>query len=51
MIGYKVILTALCFILTSCSTVKEAHTEFRKEVDGFTSEWNRVILKKEPKEK
>jgi hypothetical protein len=36
--------------LTACSTVKEAHTEFRKEIDGFRSEWARVILKKEVNE-
>lgn len=47
MIGYKFILIVVCFYLTACSTVKEAHTEFRKEVDDFRSEWARVILKKE----
>lgn len=50
MIGYKFILICVCFTLTACSTVKEAHTEFRKEIDGFRSEWARVILKQEPKE-
>jgi hypothetical protein len=50
MTGYKIILIALCASLTACSTVKEAHNEFRKEIDGFRSEWARVILKQEPTE-
>jgi hypothetical protein len=50
MTGYKFILIALAMFLTACSTVKEAHNEFRKEIDGFNREWARVILKKEPKE-
>ena len=36
--------------LAACSTVNEAHEEFRKEIDGFNREWARVILKQEPKE-
>lgn len=50
MTGYKIIILALCLHLTACSTVKEAHSEFRKEIDGFRSEWARVILKKEVNE-
>ena len=50
MTGYKIILIALAMCLTACSTVKEAHNEFRKEIDGFNREWARVILKQEPTE-
>lgn len=50
MIGYKLTFITLVMCLTSCSTIKEAHNEFRKEIDGFRSEWARVILKQEPKE-
>lgn len=50
MTGYKIIIVALSFYLTACSTVREAHSEFRKEIDGFRSEWARVILKKEVNE-
>jgi len=50
MTGYKIIILALCLYLTACSTVKEAQSEFRKEIDGFKSEWARVILKKEVNE-
>lgn len=51
MTGYKFIFIFLAVVLSGCSTVKnsvkEAHNEFRREVDGFRSEWARVILKKE----
>ena len=50
MIGYKSIFVIIALSLTACSTVKEAQTEFRREIDGFRSEWARVILKQEPKE-
>lgn len=50
MTGYKFIPIALAMCLTACSTVKEAHNEFRKEIDGFNREWARVILKQESKE-
>lgn len=43
----KLISLFLCSLLLGCSTVKEAHMEFRKEIDGFRSEWARVILKKD----
>lgn len=43
----KIIFFLFCFSLTGCSTAKEAHTEFRKEINGFKSEWARVILKQE----
>ena len=43
----KFIIFILLINLVACSTVNEAHTEFRKEIDGFRSEWARVILKKE----
>ena len=43
-------LLPIIFFISGCSTVKEAHTEFRKEIDGFKAEWARVILKQEPKE-
>jgi hypothetical protein len=46
----KFIIFIVLINLTACSTVKEAHTEFRKEIDGFRSEWARVILKKEVNE-
>jgi hypothetical protein len=47
MIGYKSIFVIIALSLTACSTVQEAHNEFRKEIDGFNREWARVILKKE----
>lgn len=47
MIGYKSIFFIIALSLTACSTVQEAHNEFRKEIDGFNREWARVILKKE----
>lgn len=40
-------ITAICYSLIGCSTVKEAHSEFRREINGFKSEWARVILKQE----
>ena len=44
----------LCLIvlvsLSGCAVVKDAHTEMKKEFDGFNREWARVILKQEPKE-
>lgn len=46
----KFIIFIVLINLTACSTVKEAHGEFRKEMDGFRSEWARVILKKEVEE-
>ena len=50
MTGYKLIFVITSLTLTACSTVKEAHNEFRKEIDGFNREWARVILKQEPTE-
>lgn len=50
MTGFKFIIVGSIMLLTGCSVFKDAHNEFRKEVDGFRSEWARVILKQEPKE-
>jgi len=46
----RFVIFILLINLTACGTVKEAHNEFRKEIDGFRAEWARVILKQEPKE-
>jgi len=37
----------LCVCLSGCAVVQDARNEFRKEMVGFKSEWDRVILKKE----
>lgn len=44
----------LCLIvlvsLSGCAVIKDAQVEMKKELYGFKSEWNRVILKQEPRE-
>jgi hypothetical protein len=47
-------LLLICLLLSGCSTVQkatiDAHNEFKREVNGFKSEFSRVFLKKEVNE-
>ncbi len=40
-------LILICLLLSGCASIKEAKNEFRREVNGFKSEFSRVFLKKE----
>jgi hypothetical protein len=43
----KVLILLSIMYITGCAVVKDAHTELRKEIVGFKTEWDRVILKKD----
>ena len=36
-----------CLCLTGCSVMQDAQNEFRKEMVGFKTDWDRSILKKD----
>jgi uncharacterized protein YceK len=40
----------ILILLNGCAIIKDAHTEMKREFDGFNREWARVILKQEVKE-
>lgn len=43
----KVFILLSVLYITGCAVVKDAHNEFRREIVGFKTEWDRVILKKD----
>lgn len=44
----KLVLILFCLLyINGCAVIKDAHNEFRKEMVGFKTEWDRVILKKD----
>ena len=43
----KLIIILCCTTLTGCAIVKDARSEFRKEMVGFKDNWDRYILKKD----
>ena len=43
----KLIIIFCCATLTGCAIVKDARSEFRKEMVGFKDNWDRYILKKD----
>lgn len=46
----KIVSSVLLLWLAGCGTIQDAKNEFRNEIVGFKSEWDRVILKKQPVE-
>jgi hypothetical protein len=47
MIDMKYLICLCVVCVTGCSTIKEAKSEFDREVNGFRVEFARVFLKKE----
>lgn len=41
----KIIFILLLVTLSGCSMFKQAHTEFKNEIQGFKEEWVRVFHK------
>lgn len=40
-------LILICLLLSGCASIKEAKSEFKREVNGFKADFSRVFLKKE----
>lgn len=43
-------LILICLLLSGCASIKEAKSEFKREVNGFKADFSRVFLKKEVNE-
>jgi len=43
----KKIVLIVFMCLSGCTVMQDAKTEFRREIVGFKTEWDRVILKKD----